>query len=160
MIERIYTIGVYGKTESEFFGALTSENIQVFCDVRRRRGVRGPQYAFVNSAYLQRKLLSIGIDYRHFIELAPSLDVRGIQHSADRQAGDQKRSRTSLADTFVNAYSESALRNFDSASFLRQFSPSVTRIALFCVEASPTACHRSIISAKLHKDLTIDVEHL
>ncbi len=53
---KIYTIGVYGSTEEEFFGKLTKSKIDLFCDIRQRRGVRGRQYAFVNSSYLQKKL--------------------------------------------------------------------------------------------------------
>ena len=46
---KIYTIGVYGSSEEEFFGKLTESKIDLFCDIRQRRGVRGRQYAFVNS---------------------------------------------------------------------------------------------------------------
>ena len=60
---KIYTIGVYGSTEEEFFGKLTKFQIDLFCDIRQRRGVRGRQYAFVNSSYLQKKLSDLGIGY-------------------------------------------------------------------------------------------------
>ena len=59
----IYTIGVYGSNEEEFFGKLIDSQIDLFCDIRQRRGVRGRQYAFVNSNYLQNKLAELGIDY-------------------------------------------------------------------------------------------------
>jgi len=45
-----YTIGVYNSTEKEFFDKLTKNNIDTFCDIRQRRGVRGSKYAFVNIA--------------------------------------------------------------------------------------------------------------
>ena len=53
---KIYTIGVYGSTEEIFFNKLKLHNIDLFCDIRQRRGVRGSQYKYVNSNYLQAKL--------------------------------------------------------------------------------------------------------
>ena len=60
---KIYTIGVYGSSEEEFFGKLTESQIDLFCDIRQRRGVRGRQYSFVNSNHLQKKLSDLGIGY-------------------------------------------------------------------------------------------------
>ncbi len=45
---KFYTIGVYGSTGNEFFQKLIDNNIDTFCDIRQRRGVRGAKYAFVN----------------------------------------------------------------------------------------------------------------
>ncbi|GHT08753.1 hypothetical protein AGMMS49525_17880 [Bacteroidia bacterium] len=56
---RLYTIGVYGSTEKEFFNKLVENRIDTFCDIRQRRGVRGSEYAFVNNNYLQRKLAAL-----------------------------------------------------------------------------------------------------
>ena len=49
----VLTIGAYGWDAETFFAALVRERVAVFCDLRRRRGVRGPEYAFANSARLQ-----------------------------------------------------------------------------------------------------------
>ena len=49
-----YTIGVYGKTETDFFTSLINKEIDLFCDIRQRRGVRGKKYSFVNSLKLQK----------------------------------------------------------------------------------------------------------
>ena len=46
----VLTIGAYGWDAETFFDALVRERVGVFCDLRRRRGVRGPEYAFANSA--------------------------------------------------------------------------------------------------------------
>ena len=40
---KIYTIGVYNSTESSYFRKLQENNIDLFCDIRQRRGVRGSQ---------------------------------------------------------------------------------------------------------------------
>ena len=58
-----FTIGVYNSTEQEFFNKLTSNEIDTFCDIRQRRGVRGAKYAFVNSNRLQNKLKELNIRY-------------------------------------------------------------------------------------------------
>ena len=61
----IYTIGVYNSTENVFFDKLTNNNVDLFLDIRQRRGVRGSQYKFVNSSYLQEKLAKLDIKYKH-----------------------------------------------------------------------------------------------
>ena len=60
MITNIYTIGVYNSTEDSFFDKLKSNNIELFCDIRLRRGVRGTQYKYVNKTYLESKLTPLG----------------------------------------------------------------------------------------------------
>ena len=74
-----YTIGVYNLTEELFFEKLTSNNIDIFCDIRQRRGVRGAKYKFVNSIWLQKKLNNLNIKYLYIKELAPTVDIRNIQ---------------------------------------------------------------------------------
>ena len=80
---KVYTIGVYGSTEQQFFGKLTENIIDTFCDIRQRRGVRGSEYAFVNSNYLQRKLAEMDIKYGHIIELAPTSEIREKQKAVE-----------------------------------------------------------------------------
>ena len=74
-----FTIGVYNSTEQEYFTKLTENNIDTFCDIRQRRGVRGAKYAFVNSNRLQEKLNELDIKYGHVIDLAPTTDIRDLQ---------------------------------------------------------------------------------
>lgn len=62
---QFYTIGVYGTTEEEFFKKLQNYNINLFCDIRQRRGVRGKKYSFVNSIRLQNKLKELNLDSRN-----------------------------------------------------------------------------------------------
>ena len=56
-----FTIGVYNSTETEYFNKLIENNIDTFCDIRQRRGVRGAKYSFVNSNRLQEKLNELDI---------------------------------------------------------------------------------------------------
>ena len=73
---RVYTIGVYNSTEQDFFEKLIENRIDTFCDIRQRRGVRGREYSFVNSNYLQMKLDDLGIKYAHILDLAPTTEIR------------------------------------------------------------------------------------
>ena len=51
---KFFTIGVLNSSEEEFFKKLTEHRIDTFCDIRRRRSVRGAEYKFVNSVRLQK----------------------------------------------------------------------------------------------------------
>lgn len=81
---KIVTIGVYGFDETGFFEALRSAGVDVFCDIRARRGVRGSTYAFANSVRLQARLAEMGVRYLHRKDLAPTQAVRDRQAEADR----------------------------------------------------------------------------
>src|SRR5436190_15355416 len=118
MTPSIFTIGAYGSTAESFFSALTEAKIDLFCDIRARRGVRGSEYAFVNSTRLQNELAALGIGYVHFPELAPSKEIRGRQGAMDKTAKVAKRKRMELGDEFVAGYRDTILSNFDTSSFL------------------------------------------
>ena len=90
---QIVTIGVYGFSEDEFFGKLIDAKVDLFVDVRMRRGVRGAKYSFVNSQRLQAKLAELGIAYVHHKDLAPTKQIRDVQHATDKSAHIAKRKR-------------------------------------------------------------------
>ena len=159
MIERVFTIGVYGRTEEQFFGALAEAGIDTFCDIRQRRGVRGSQYAFVNSKRLQARLAELGIRYLHLKELAPSRALRDRQTTADQAARTPKRKRTELSELFIAGYREECLCAFDSRKFIEQLGDRARVVALFCVERAPAACHRSLVAERLQRDLGLEVVH-
>jgi hypothetical protein len=159
MIEWVFTIGAYGKTESEFFEALRKANVDTFCDIRMRRGVRGAQYSFVNSTKLQARLSTAGIRYIYVQELAPTQRIRELQHRTDDEVGLTKQTREELGPVFKASYTQEILAPFDSADF-RQRLFACKRLALFCVEGTPSACHRSLVAARLMSDWNVPVEHL
>lgn len=149
---KFYTIGVYNSSEEVFFQKLIENKIDLFCDIRRRRGVRGKKYAFVNSLRLQRKLMDLFIDYKHIIELAPTSEVREIQRNHDNKLKQLKRQRVSLGAEFIRAYQEDILNEFDFIGFLKELKTShKENVAFFCVEEDPKSCHRSIVTEKLEK---------
>jgi hypothetical protein len=122
--------------------------VGVFCDLRRRRGVRGPEYAFVNSARLQQRLGELGIAYRHRLDLAPSSEIRQAQYAVDESMGIGKRNRSRLSPAFESAYAEECLTDFDADGFLAELG-AAEPICLFCVEQDAAACHRSLVAARL-----------
>ncbi|MDP8240250.1 MAG: DUF488 domain-containing protein [Candidatus Hatepunaea meridiana] len=146
----IYTIGVYAKTEDDFFNALTDNRIRILVDVRNRRGMRGAKYKFVNSIYLQKKLDELGIAYLHAKAFSPNAELRDIQKAQDKQDKTLKSQRKVMAPAFVEEYKRSVLANQSIEDLMTEIK-TITgeedpRLCLFCVEASAEACHRSIIA--------------
>lgn len=156
-----FTIGVYNSSEKEFFDKLLENNIDTFCDIRQRRGVRGAKYAFVNSNRLQQKLNDLEIKYGYIPDLAPTSEIRELQKEIDLEKGELKRERQELGKVFVIEYKNRILKNFDFEKFfesLDQFG--ANRVALFCVEQQPEACHRSIVGDKLSNTYNYKITNL
>jgi uncharacterized protein (DUF488 family) len=157
---KIVTIGVFGFSEEAFFSALQAAQVDTFCDIRQRRGVRGATYAFCNSQRLQTRLAGLGIRYIHRKDLAPTVSVRQVQYDADKANNVAKRQRTALGPAFITAYQEEILAAFEPQSLLDDLDPTARVVALFCVEREPAACHRSLVAAKLQQGLGIEVENI
>ena len=156
-----YTIGVYGSTENEFFQKLIGNNIDTFCDIRQRRGVRGAKYAFVNSNRLQQKLNELEIKYGHILELAPTKEIRELQKEVDAQKGELKRDRQELGQIFRIEYKNRILKSFDFETFIEKLDEiGASKVAFFCVEEKPEACHRSLVTEKLNSQFNYDIVHL
>jgi len=155
---RIATIGVYGFDAEEFMRTLRGAGVEVLLDVRQRRGVRGPQYAWANSRRLQAALAEAGIGYQHHKELAPTTALREAQYRADAEQGEGKRNRTRLSPEYERLYTEEILEAADLdpiAALAREALP-----VLFCVERDPQACHRSLIAARLEREFGLEAFHL
>lgn len=156
----LVTIGVYGSDEASFFAALQQAGVDTFVDIRARRGVRGADYAFVNSQRLQARLAELGIRYLHRPDLAPSTATRGQQAAADKADKTAKRQRAVLDPAFAAAYRQERLAGFDSRQFWADLGPTARVVVLFCVERAPAACHRSLLATRLQRDLGLPVAHL
>ena len=160
MKPKIVTIGVYGFDQERFFNALLDAKVDTFCDIRRRRGMRGSTYAFVNSTSLQKRLSELGIRYLHLKSLAPGQEIRDKQKQADEKLGIAKRTRTTLGSTFIRAYEQECLSAFSTVEFFEQLGQDTRVISLFCVEREPEACHRSLAAKRMAQDLDLQVEHI
>ena len=159
MSAQLVTIGVYGFTVEEFLAALRSADVRLLLDVRQRRGVRGPEYAWANSKRLQASLAGAGIAYEHHPELAPTTELRQLQYAEDDRQGVGKRSRAELAPEYRERYVSEILDRADLGELVADL-PTEGSGALLCVERDPEACHRSLVADRLAAEHGLSVEHL
>lgn len=152
------TIGVYGFDGVGFIRSLKDAGVGIVLDVRQRRGVRGSEYAWANAKRLEAALAEAGIGYSHLPELAPTTEMRQLQYREDERRGEGKRSRTELAPEYVKRYTDEVLDRVDLEPIARFVGNQ--RAALLCVERDPRACHRSLIAARLERELGTTIEHL
>jgi uncharacterized protein (DUF488 family) len=157
--KRIATIGVYGFTDQSFIEKLTGAGVGLLLDLRQRRGVRGSEYAWANSARLQQALADAGIAYRHVKELAPTTEMRQLQYREDDRQGVGKRNRVELAPAYTERYTREILDAFDLGPLVAEL-PNDSVTALLCVETDPEACHRSLVAARLHTEFGLPVTDL
>jgi uncharacterized protein (DUF488 family) len=158
-VQTVATIGVYGFTVSRFLDALHTADVRRLLDVRQRRGVRGPEYAWANARRLQAALAEAGIEYRHHRELAPTTELRQLQYREDDRLGAGKRSRSELAPAYRERYVKEILDRVDLAAIVSEL-PAEGASALFCVERDPEACHRSLIAGRLADEYGLPVLHI
>jgi uncharacterized protein (DUF488 family) len=158
-VPTVATIGVYGFSARTFLDRLHEADVVLVLDVRQRRGVRGREYAWANSARLQAALASAGIAYRHHRELAPTTELRHLQYREDDRQGVGKRSRVRLAPEYRDRYIAEILDRADLEALAAEL-PDDGRAALMCVERDPEACHRSLVAERLAVDHGVEVVHL
>jgi uncharacterized protein (DUF488 family) len=158
-VRTVATIGVYGFTVSTFLDSLREADVGLLVDVRQRRGVRGSEYAWANSARLQAALEEAQISYQHHKELAPTTELRQLQYREDDRQGVGKRSRGQLAREYRERYTAEILDRADLDAVVAEL-PTARATALMCVEGEPAACHRSLIAERLAAAYDIRVIHL
>jgi uncharacterized protein (DUF488 family) len=158
-VRTVATIGVYGFTAETFLACLGEADVGLVLDVRQRRGVRGPDYAWANSARLQAALTAAEIGYRHHKELAPTTELRQLQYREDDRQGVGKRSRTELAPEYRERYVAEILDRADLDAVAAEL-PTDRSAALMCVERDPEACHRSLIAERLEAEYGLEAVHL
>jgi uncharacterized protein (DUF488 family) len=158
-VPAIATIGVYGFTAQAFLDALRKADVRLVLDVRQRRGVRGSEYAWANSARLQAALAEAGVGYRHEKELAPTTELRQLQYREDAKQGVGKRSRAELAPEYRDRYVAEILDRVDLGPLVADL-PGEGASALLCVERDPEACHRSLVAARLAAEYGLPVVDL
>jgi uncharacterized protein (DUF488 family) len=158
-VKRLVTIGVYGWSRETFLEALGYRGVRLLVDVRQRRGVRGREYAWANSARLQAALADAGVAYLHRRELAPTTELRQLQYAEDARLKVGKRSRVELAPEYRRRYTSEILDQVDLAPIVAEL-PDAGSSALMCVERDPEACHRSIVAERLASEHGVVVEHV
>ena len=159
LVKRVVTIGVYQWDLATFLEALRAADVRLLLDVRQRRGVRGREYAWANAVRLQHALSAAGVAYRHHRELAPTTELRHLQYAEDTRQGVGKRSRLELAAAYRERYTREILDRVDLGRIVAEL-PRDGAAAIFCVEADPKACHRSIVAERLAAEHDVVVRHL
>ncbi len=153
------TIGVYGFDGESFLQRLRHADVRLLLDLRQRRGVRAPDYALSNSARLQHTLAAVDIGYRHVKELAPTTELRQLQHREDDRQGVGKRNRIALAPKYAERYAREIVDPFDLGAIMAEL-PGDALTTLFCVERDPEACHRSLVAGGLLDKYGLPVTNL
>lgn len=158
-MRRIATIGVYEFDAASFIQTLDEANVTQLIDIRQRRGVRGPDYAWANARRLQALLSDAQIRYVYHPELAPDTELRQLQYREDDRQGVGKRSRVKLAAEYIRQYTEEILDLVPLEPLIRGL-PVHGIGALLCVEASAQACHRSLVTNRLAEQYGFAITHL
>ena len=104
-------------------------------------------------------LADLGITYVHRLDLAPATETRRVQERADHEAGILRRERARLNPAFIDAYRRDVLDSLDPRELVASLDNPAS-LLLFCVEGSPEACHRSLLAARLARDIGAEVEHI
>ncbi|GAB4455287.1 MAG: hypothetical protein OHK0036_18990 [Bacteroidia bacterium] len=158
---QFFSIGVYNTSEEVFFEKLIRHKIDVFCDIRRIRLVRGSKYSFVNKNKLITKLQQLGINYIHIPELAPSDEIRNVQKEFDKRNKVIKRQRHELSEEFISLYRKNILNPFNFNDLFENFNKiKAKNVVFFCVEQEHNACHRSLVAKKLFEEFNYQTIHL
>jgi uncharacterized protein (DUF488 family) len=158
-VPTIATIGVYEFDAASFIRTLDAAGVTKVMDIRQRRGVRGPEYAWANARRLRALLADAHIGYEHHPELAPDTELRHLQYDEDARQGVGKRSRVHLSPEYIRAYTDEILD-------IAPLEPLVSQLpvhgigALLCVEATAEACHRSLVAGRLAERFGFDVVNL
>ena len=155
----IATVGVYDFDAPSFIRTLDAAAVSRVIDVRQRRGVRGPQYAWANARRLQALLADAHIGYEHHPELAPTTELRHAQYREDERQGVGKRSRIRLSPEYIRGYTEEILDRAPLEALVERL-PVHGIGALLCVEATAEACHRSLVAQRLAERFGFEVVHL
>ena len=158
MTVQLCTVGVYEFDADRFFATLVDAGVDAVIDVRRRRGVRGAEYAFANARRLTAALTEHDIAYEHLLELAPTRALLALQHEVDRR-GRGVRSRTELAPEYIRRYKAEILGRADLAA-IAECLDRHQRPVLLCVETDPAVCHRSLAADALAPMLHASIKHL
>jgi uncharacterized protein (DUF488 family) len=158
-MRRIATIGVYGFAAGAFLEKLAGAGVGLLLDLRQRRGVRGPEYSWANSARLQGALAAADVGYRHVKDLAPTTELRRLQYREDDRQGVGKRNRIALAPEYAERYTREILDRFDLGALVAEL-PGDSVTALFCVERDPQACHRSLVAERLRAEYGLAITDL
>ena len=151
------TIGVYCFTADTFLQTLREAEVTCWWTSASVEGLRSALHLGQRPA-LEALLAGAGIGYSHHRELAPTTELRQLQYREDDRMGVGKRSAISVPG-YVSGYVKEILDPAPLESLPAE-APRTGVMALFCVECSAAACHRSLIAQRLAERHGFTVTHL
>jgi hypothetical protein len=101
------------------------------------------------------RVVTIGVyewDLRRFLAALRAAEVRVLLDV-------RRRNRAVLADVYREGYTREILDRADLRPIVGAL-PADGAGALFCVEADPEACHRSLIAERMAGEFGVEVSHL
>jgi uncharacterized protein (DUF488 family) len=142
----IATIGYEAASVPRFLDTLTKARIGLLVDIRAVASSRRPGFA---KSALAANLATAGIDYLHLRDLGTPAEGRQAARRGDH---------ATLRRVFLKHLKTTAAQ--DALDALEELVKGKRRLALLCLEADPTYCHRSIVIEALERHLPLKVDHL
>ena len=140
------TIGYEGTTVARFLETLKTAGVELLVDVRAVAGSRRPGFA---KTALAANLETVGIEYLH---------LRGLGTPADGRAAARAGKHAEMHRIFrEHMRTEKAQGDLLA---LEDLVKGGRRIAILCLEADPTHCHRTLVAEALGARMPLAVRHL
>lgn len=142
----VHTIGYEDTTVARFLATLAAAGVELVVDSRAVAGSRRPGFAKTN---LAASLAGAGMEYLH---------LRGLGTPADGRVAARAGRHAEMKAIFESHMETSAFH--DDLERLEAIVRSGRRVALLCLEADPTHCHRSMVANALAERTPIRIVHL
>lgn len=143
---KIFTIGFTGKSASQFFNLLKTNEVETIIDTRINNTSQLSGFAKGNDLKFFAKELG-GINYFHKIELAPTKDLLSSYRNKDI-------SWSEYEIEYLNLLDIRKIRNKINLESLHNN-------CLLCSEHTPEKCHRRLLAEYLKQtNREIDIVHL
>jgi uncharacterized protein (DUF488 family) len=142
MPEQVFTIGYQGASLEHVIQTLAAANVSLLLDTRETPMSRRPEF---RGASLALALGAAGIRYVSVRALGAPKDLRTLARVDWGRFSEGYRERLGL----VRKELERILPLIDGG-----------RVCLFCFEADPGACHRSLLAHEIEGLLDVDAVHL
>jgi uncharacterized protein (DUF488 family) len=141
----LYTIGFTKKSAQQFFALLKDNGVTLVADIRLNN--RSQLAGFAKAGDLPYFLSLHGIKYVHWVDLAPSAELRAL-HGAGDHEGYETAYRALIGR-------RAAIKGLPEGIFSKE------RVCLLCAEAKPDRCHRRITSELIQAaNPGLEIRHL
>jgi len=141
----IFTVGYEGAPLVSFLGMLEGDGVAVLLDVRRDAFSRRPEF---RKRAFEEALAAAGVAYRHEPRLGVPKEVREHFRGEVEPEG--------FAAWYAACVLEKNPALVEELAVLATSTPT----ALFCYEADPARCHRSLLARELARRTGLSVRHL